>query len=154
MRKILLTVLVFAWVCSAAAFAQNQETAGQKLPVYMHPTQEQRKAFKQRNKQIKQLTKKYRKTSSAEEKNAIREQLTQIISDATDANMAWALERVAAEKENLAVWEQKLQERQKNIAQIKERRVDEILSGEAEHRFKLARKRWKKEMQDLKKSMK
>jgi phosphoenolpyruvate carboxylase len=120
----------------------------------MHPTQEQRKAFKQRNKQIKQLTKKYRKAQSAEEKTAVKAELAQIISDTTDANMVWALQRVAAEKENLSVWEQKLRERQKNLEEIKARRVDEILSGEAEHRYKLAKKRWKKEMKEFKKSMK
>ena len=133
-----------------------QDSASQQghLPVYMQPDKEQRKEFKQRRKQIRRLVKKYRKATSAAEKAAIKTQLEQIISDTTDAGMAWALGRVAAEKENLIRWEQKLQEQQQHLEQIKARRVDELLSGEAEQRFKLAKKRWKKEMKDFKKNMK
>ena len=138
----------------AAAQHPVQANADQKLPVYMQPSKEQRLQFKRRNKQIHQLTKKYRKAKTSEEKAVLKAQLMQIVSDATDASMAWALQRVAAEKENLAVWEQKLQQRQKNLEEIKTRRVDEILSGEAERRFKLAKKRWKKEMKEMKKNMK
>lgn len=149
-----------------AAIAQEsaaaQETAAplsaapapEPLPVYMQPDKEQRKAFKQRGKQVRRLVKKYRKAKSSEEKTILKEQLAQIISDTTDANMAWALARVSAEKENLSHWEQKLQERQKKLDEIKARRVDELLSGEAEQRFKLAKKRWKKELQSFKQSMK
>ena len=148
---IMLSVLA---VCCAQAQQPQQAAQANNLPVYMRPTQAQRKEFKQRNKEIRRLAKKYRKATSAQEKAAVKAQLSQIISDTTDAGMAWALERVAAEKKNLATWEQKLQERQKNLDEIKARRVDEILSGEAERRFKLAQKRWKKEMKDFKKSMK
>ena len=154
MKKIFLIIGILCVLFSAQVALAQESAENQKLPVYMHPTQEQRKAFKQRGKKIKQLTKQYRKAKSAEEKTAIKMQLTQIISDATEANMAWMLERVSAEKENLAVWEQKLQARQQNLEEIKARRVDEILSGEAEHRYKLAKKRWKKEMRELKKLMK
>lgn len=156
MKKISLAVLIIlsALALQAAEPKQEPTAATAQLPIYMQPTKEQRKVFKQRNKQIHQLAKKYRKASSAEEKAALKAQLTQIISDATDSSMAWALERVAAEKENLAVWENKLKERQKNLEQIKARRVEDILSGEAEQRYKLAKKRWKKEMKDFKKNMK
>ena len=154
MKKIFLMMSIICLALCVYAAPEKEPALGQKLPVYMHPTKDQRKAFKQRGKLIRQLTKKYRKATSSEEKAAIKAQLTQIISDATDANMAWALERVAAEKENLVMWEQKLQERQKNLAEIKARRVDEILSGEAEQRYKLAKKRWKKEMKEFKKNMK
>ena len=156
MKKIFLFICSITFVVSAYAVEpQMQEPmANQKLPVYMHPTKEQRKEFKQRGKQIRQLTRKYRKATSSQEKSAIKTQLAQIVSDATDANMAWALERVSAEKANLEKWEQKLQEQQKKLNEIKARRVDEILSGEAEQRFKLAKKRWKKEMKELKKNMK
>jgi len=154
MKKIFLIIGILCLAFSAQAAEEQKPVSGQKLPVYMQPTQEQRKAFKQRNKQIHQLTKKYRKATTAEEKTKIKAQVTQIVSDATDANMAWALERVASEKENLTVWENKLKERQKNLEQIKARRVDEILSGEAEQRYKLAKKRWKKEMKEMKRNMK
>ena len=117
------------------------------------PDKAQRKIFKQQGKQIRRLVKQYQK-ASAQEKVAIKEQLSQIISQATDQSMAWAMQRVSSEKENLAQWERKLQERQAHLDEIKARRVDEILSGEAQHRFKLAKKRWKKEIRDLKKSMK
>ncbi|MBO7238841.1 MAG: hypothetical protein J6U96_06190 [Elusimicrobiaceae bacterium] len=152
MKKIILFLI--AVFVLGAALPLAAQTADKKLPVYMRPTKEQRLEFKQRNKQIRALTKKYRKAQTAEEKAAIKAQLTQIVSDATDASMAWAIERVAAEKENLISWEQKLQERQKNLDEIKARRVDEILSGEAERRFKLSTKRWKKEMTEMQKNMK
>lgn len=121
--------------------------------VVMRPTAQQRKLFKQRNKEIRQLVKQYRK-ASAQEKPAIKERLSQIVSEATDESMAFAKARIAAEKENLAVWEQKLREREENLAEVKAHRVDDLLSGEAQRRFELAKKRWKKEMKDFKKSMK
>ena len=121
--------------------------------VVMRPTAEQRKIFKERSKKIRLLVKQYRKAST-DEKAVIKEQLAQIVSQATDESMAWAQARVAAEKENLAVWEQKLKERSENLDEIKAQRVEDLLSGEAQRRFELAKKRWKKEMKDLKKSMK
>ena len=155
MKKIFLIAGLIALALSAhAAQPQQDPAAKQKLPIYMQPTKEQRKAFKQRGKKIKQLAKQYRKATSADEKANIKAQMTQIVSDATDAGMNWALERVAAEKENLIAWEQKLQERQKSLEEIKTRRVEEILSGEAEQRYKLAKKRWKQEMKELKRKMK
>ena len=156
MKKIyiVLTAVLLAGMALQAQQPQEQRAPQGRLPVYMQPDKEQRKAFKQRGKQIRRLVKQYRKAKSSEEKAAIKEQLAQLVSQATDAGNAWALARVAAEKENLIRWEQKLQEQQAHLDEIKARRVEELLSGEAEQRFKLARKRWKKELQDFKKSMK
>jgi len=139
--------------CSSAQKSAPQNTSARPLALAVGPDKTQRKIFKQQGKQIRRLVKQYQK-ASAQEKVAIKEQLSQIISQATDQSMAWAMQRVSAEKENLAQWERKLQERQAHLDEIKARRVDEILSGEAQHRFKLAKKRWKKEIRDLKKSMK
>ena len=91
---------------------------------------------------------------SEEEKAAIKEQLSQIVSQATDESMLWAQQRIDAEQANLEQWERKLQERREHLAEIKAQRVEDILTGEAEQRFKLAKKRWKKEIKELKKSMK
>ena len=156
MNKIILTVGILC-LLAGAVFAQVQ--AAEKTSdatgfvAYMPPTAQQRAQFKKRNKQVQQLTKKYRKATSEEEKAAIKKQLSEIVSQSTDESIAWARALVAAEKANLAQWESKLQEREQNLDAIKARRVEEILSGEAEQRFKLAKKRWKKEIKDLKKSM-
>lgn len=158
MKKLLFVVILLA--LGSGVFAQEivpaQKTAlGQMGPaVYMLPTAEQRAHFKQRNKQVRELAKKYRKAKSAEEKAALKEQLAHIVSQATDESMAWMHARIEAEKANLALQEAKLKEREKNLAQLKAQRVEDILSGAAERRFKLAKKRWKQEIKDLKKSMK
>ena len=156
MKKILILAVLF--ICPLYLLAEDKQpivpTAQKPLSFIVRPGKEQRKLFKQRNKQIRQLTKAYRKATTNEEKAAIKVQLAQLVSQATDESMAWAKARIEAEKNNLATWETKLKEREQNLEEIKARRVDEILSGEAEQRFKLAKKRWKKEMKDLKKSMK
>ena len=155
MKKILiLSVLFFV-----AGFCQATDNAGpavlqRPLIFAMRPDKEQQKLFKQRSKQIRALTKAYHQAKTAEEKATIKEQLTQLVSQATDENMAWTKARLAAEKNNLIQWEAKLAEREKHLDEIKAKRVEEILSGEAKQRFKLAKKRWKKEIRDLKKSMK
>lgn len=142
-----------AWAEPAATQpAPEQQTVARPLAFAVKPDKEQRKIFKQRNKQIRRLVKQYQK-ASAEQKPLIKEQLAQIVSEATDDSMAWATERVAAEKENLILWEQKLKEQQNHLDEIKAKRVEELLSGEAKHRYKLAKKRWKKEIKALKKSM-
>lgn len=148
-------VFLFCVIGLGLRAAENQATEPTaqvpNSPAVM--TEEQRhKIFKQRNKEIRKLVKQYRK-ASATEKPKIKEQLAQIVSQATDESMAWSKARVAAEKENLAQWEQKLQKQEQNLAEVKARRVDEILSGEAERRHKLAKKRWKKELKDRKKRM-
>ncbi len=140
-------------LCAGFIWAQDGAAAQRPLALAVRPSAEQRKLFKQRNKEIRRLTKQYRRASE-EEKPLIKEQLAQLVSTATDEGLAWTKERIASEKANLDVWEQKLAQQEKNLEEIKARRVDEILSGEAERRYKLARKRWKKEMKAVRKSMK
>ena len=89
-----------------------------------------------------------------EKKTEIKARLLQIVSEATDEGIVWAKERIAAERANLDQWEKNLQEQEADLDQLKARRVDDILSGEAERRHKLAQKRWKQEMKDRKKYMK
>ena len=154
MKKIFL-VLLFSLIglCVKAAENQAEQTPKDSASSAVM-TQEQRdKVFKERNKEIRKLVKKYRK-ASAEQKPQIKARLSEIVSQATDESMAWSKARIAAERENLAQWEQKLQEQEENLPEVKARRVDEILSGEAERRHKLAKKRWKKELKDRKKRMK
>ncbi len=154
MKKILL-ILLFSLVCLGVRAAENQtqQTASDTAAPAAMTEEERHKIFKQRNKEIRKLVKQYRK-ASAEQKPKIKERLAEIVSQATDESMAWAKARVSAEKENLAQWEQKLQEQEQNLPEVKARRVDDILSGEAERRHKLAKKRWKKELKDRKKRMK
>ncbi len=116
--------------------------------------QEQKERFDARNKEIRKLTKRYRKTKSEEEKVQIKERLSEIVSEATDEGIAWSKERIAATRADMDRWEKMIREQEANLEQIKARRVDDILSGEAERRHKLAQKRWKQEMKDRKKWMK
>ena len=117
-------------------------------------TEEQRhKIFKQRNKEIRKLVKQYRKASSME-KPKIKEQLAQIVSQATDEGLVWSKERIAAERANLNRWEAKIKEQETHLDEVKAQRVEDILSGEAERRHKLAQQRWKKEIKDRQKLMK
>lgn len=124
---------------------QNQ-TAKKATPA------EQKKAFEARRKQIKKLVKKYRKASE-EEKPAIKEQLSQIVSESVDAGLAYVKARIAAERANLDNWETKLQEDEKNLAQIKAKRVEDLLSGEAKRKHKAAQKAWKKQMKEAEKQL-
>ncbi|MBR3632218.1 MAG: hypothetical protein IKN49_04070 [Elusimicrobiaceae bacterium] len=140
-------------LCAGFIWAQDDTSAQRPLALAVRPSAEQRKLFKQRNKEIRRLTKQYRRASE-EEKPSIKKQLAQLVSTATDEGLAWTKERIAAEKANLDIWEQKLAQQEEKLEEIKARRVDEILSGEAERRYKLARKRWKKEMKAVRKSMK
>ncbi len=116
--------------------------------------EEQKERFDARNKEIRKLTKRYRKTKSEEEKAQIKERLAEIVSEATDEGIAWSKERIAATRADMDRWEKMIQDQEANLEQIKARRVDDILSGEAERRHKLAQKRWKQEMKDRKKWMK
>lgn len=132
----------------ASAPQEKEETSKQTLS-----QEEQYKRFQARNAEIRKLTKAYRK-ASATQKPVIKKRLAQIVSEATDESIAWSKERIAAERANLDQWEKTLQEREGNLEQVKAQRVDDILSGEAERRHKLAQKRWKQEMKDRKKYMK
>lgn len=114
---------------------------------------EQKKRFEKRNKEIKKLAKQYRKAKSEDKKAEIKARLLEIVSQATDESIAWSKERIAAVRANLNQWEKTLAEQEKNLPQVKAKRVEDILSGEAERRYKLAQKRWKQEMKDRKKQM-
>ncbi len=114
---------------------------------------EQQKRFEKRNKEIKKLAKQYRKAKSDDKKAEIKARLLEIVSQATDESIVWGKERIAAVRANLDQWEKTIQEQEKNLDQVKAKRVDDILSGEAERRYKLAQKRWKQEMKDRKKQM-
>lgn len=154
MKKYFILLALCGLLCAAARAEEPAAASGPRPAVLLlRPTAQQRKIFKQRNKAIRRLAKQYRK-ASAEEKPAIKAQLAQIVSDATDESMAWAQQRLAEEKNNLARWEQTLQQRQAHLDEVKAKRVDDILSGEAQRRYQLARKRWKAEMKDAKKFMK
>ncbi len=127
-----------------AAQAERRPAAG---------PEELKKRFKARGKEIRKLAKQYRK-ASASEKPQIKARLSRIVSEATDEGLTWSKERIAAERANLDRWEQKLREQEKDLPAVKAKRVDDILSGEAERRYKLAQKRWKREMKDHKRAMK
>lgn len=169
MKKIMLSLFAFC-LCSAGFAAQPADTAASD-PVNKEETAaapvtpaapqakkdnlttaEQKKAFKARQKRIKKLVKQYRKASEAE-KPAIKAQLSEVVSQSVDAGMAYVKARIAAERANLDNWEAKLQENEQNLAQIKARRVEDLLSGEAERRHKAAQKKWKKQMKEAEKKM-
>lgn len=130
---------------SAVAQPQTEKTA---LP------QDTYKRFRARNKQIRKLTRQYRKAKTAEKKAQIKAQLLQIVSEATDEGLVWSKERIAAERANLNRWEEKIKEQETHLDEVKAQRVEDILSGEAERRHKLAQQRWKREIRDSKKLMK
>lgn len=172
MKKLIFTL--FLAVAAGALYAQQAQqkdappvqpqAAGQTLPSQPEAAateekpalsqEEQYERFKARNKEIKKLAKAYRKAKTEEKKAEIKARLTQIVSEATDESIAWSKERIASVRANLDQWEITLQEQEANLEQIKAQRVDDILSGEAERRHKLAQKRWKQEMKDRKKYMK
>ena len=96
MKKIFL-VLLFAVVGLCVRAAENQtENISENTQTPAVMTQEERhKIFKERNKEIRKLVKKYRK-ASAEEKPKIKERLAKIVSQTTDESMAWSKARIAA----------------------------------------------------------
>lgn len=172
MKKWMVMTALFA--CALGAYAQNgaeaQANADRNLPqkaaeltfAQTKPQtpfsalseEEQYKRFKARNKEIRKLAKAYRKAKTETKKAEIKARLSQIVSETTDEGIAWSKWRIAAERANLARWEQKIAEQEKDLPGVKARRVDDILSGEARRRHELAQKRWKKEMKDRKKYMK
>lgn len=128
--------------------AEKTEPAQELAP------KQQRDLFKARNKEIRKLTKRYRKTKSEEEKAQIKARLYEIVSAATDEGLAWGKKHIASVRANMDRWEEVIKEQEANLDEVKAQRVDNILSGEAERRHKLAQKRWKQEMKDRKKWMK
>lgn len=160
-KLILLVCLLWVAVCLPAQekVVEADGPAECSLPQEQSPApsapetdKQRKKRFTARRKEMRKLVKKYRKAAT-EQKTEIKERLAAIVSEATDEGLAWSKQRIAAERANLNAWEQRIKADEKDLVQAKARRVDEILSGEAQHRYKLAKKRWKKEMKDRKKAM-
>lgn len=104
-----------------------------------------KKAFKKRRKQIRKLVKKYRK-ASAQEKPAVKAQLYAVVSEGMDKGLAGMKARLAEEQANLDRWNQKLAQEEARWPEIKAQQVEDLLSGAAERKYKLARKAWKQEL--------
>lgn len=110
----------------------------------------QRTVFQQRRKQIKGLIRKYKKAPE-NEKPAIKAELTELVSQHVDAQLAYMKEHIAAERANLDNWEKKIEQDEKNLDEVKAKRVEDLLSGEAAKKQKAAKKAWKKQMREMKK---
>lgn len=133
------------------AKAQEANSAAKILPVFENE-KEAKKAFKARRKQINKLVKQYKK-ASAEQKPLVKEKLYQIVSESMDLGLSSMKTRIALQKANLARWESKLAESEAQWDELKAQRVEDLLSGAAERKYKLAKKAWKQEMKDRKKQM-
>ncbi len=171
MKKIFLSLMVLC-ICSVSFAAQEKPVPDGKMSGQQNQAAEEKatvgtgqslasgkksadpkKEFKVRQKKIKKLLKKYRKASN-EEKIIIKEELYQVVSQSIDSSIIYVKNRIAAERANLDNWEAKLQADEKNLDQIKARRVEELISGEAERKHKAAQKKWKRQMKEAKKELK
>ena len=156
MKKIILLLSLLSM--TGISFAADQTAAAsippaaKKAKSFKQTPAEEKKAFKNRQKRIKKLVKQYRKASQSE-KPAIKAEIAEVVSQSVDAGVAYVKARIAAERVNLDNWEAKLQEDEKNLDQIKARRVEELLSGEAERKHKAAQKKWKKQMKEAEKEL-
>lgn len=146
MKKILILLLCIGMLGSLAYAKNPPVQAGKQVAV----ANTEKSSFMARRKQIKQLIKKYKK-APADEKPAIKEELSKVVSAHVDAQLAYMKERIAAERANLDNWEKKIQEDEKNLEAVKAQRVDDLLSGEAKKKQKAAKKAWKKQMKAVKK---
>ncbi len=146
MKKILILLLCIGMLGSLSYAKKPPVQAGKQVTV----ANTEKSSFMARRKQIKQLIKKYKK-APANEKPAIKAELTQVVSVHVDAQLAYMKERIAAERANLDNWEKKIQEDEKNLEAVKAQRVDDLLSGEAKKKQKAAKKAWKKQMKAVKK---
>ena len=113
---------------------------------------ERKKLFKERRKQIKKLLKRYRKAKQSD-KPAIKAELACLVSDSVDDGLSYMKEQIAQQKANLDNWQEKINKDEKNLEEIKARRLEDLLSGEAEKKHKEAKKAWKKKMKEAKKNM-
>ncbi len=147
MKKLLLCGFLFLFSVPFVA-AENVLPAPPQTPAL---TAAQRKAiFKARRKQIKQLVKKYKK-ASAQEKPAIKQELSALVGEQVDAGLMYMKNRIQEERANLDNWEAKIKQDEENLPAVKAQRVEEILSGTAKQKFKQARKKWKKELKNKRK---
>ena len=145
MKKLLILVLCLGLYSPLAVAKHTPKTGNQPAVVSA-----EKEAFKARRKQIKGLIKKYKKAPESE-KAAIKEELSKLVSQHVDAQMAYMKERIAQERANLDNWEKKIAEDEKNLDAVKAKRVEDLLSGEAKKKQKAARKAWKKQMRQVKK---
>ena len=106
---------------------------------------EARKAFKAQRKKLDKLVKQYKKAAE-DEKPAIKAELEKSVGERVDAGLAYVKERIAAEKANLQNWEDKVKADEERLPELKEERLNDLLSGEAKKKFKAARKQWKKQI--------
>lgn len=116
-------------------------------------TKQQRKIYKERNKKILKLTKQYHKASEAQ-KPVIKAELAAIISQAMDDGIARSKQHIADSRTNLDKWEANIKTQEATLDQVKAKRVDDILSGEAERKHELAQKRWKAEIKAMQSRLK
>ncbi|MBP5429321.1 MAG: hypothetical protein J6Y25_00305 [Elusimicrobiaceae bacterium] len=145
MKKILILVLLMGLAGPCLAAQDNVATANTQA----QQTQN-RASFKARRKLVKQLIKKYKKAPEAE-KPAIKAQLAQIVDQQVDAQIAYMKNRIEQERANLDHWEAKIQADEANLAEVKARRVEDLLSGEAKKKQQAAKKAWKAQMRRVKK---
>ena len=146
MKKSIILVLCLV-LASPVVVAHKAQTTTPQVASASIATDKQ--TFKARRKLVKQLIKKYKK-APASEKPAIKAQLAQIVGQQVDAQLAYMKERIAAERANLDNWEQKIQQDEANLPAVKAKRVEELLSGEAQKKHKAAKKAWKKQMKAVK----
>ncbi len=126
----------------------KKEADAKPLPVFAS-RKEAKKAFKERRKRIAKLVKQYRKASS-EEKPAVKEKLYALVSESMDLGLAGMKERIAQQRANLDRWAGKLAEEESRWEEVKAQRVEDLLSGAAERKHKLAKKAWKREIKESK----
>lgn len=146
MKKILIFVLCVGVLSPVALAKDTVALQGNKQAI----ASAEKSAFQARRKQIRQLLKKYKKASESE-KPAIKAQLAQVVGEHVDAQFVYMKEHIAAERANLDNWEKKIQEDEKNLEAVKAKRVEDLLSGEAQKKQKAAKKAWKKQMKAVKK---
>ena len=141
LKKLSLVLGLFLFAAAVAGAQPADTTATQSVAA-------QRKAFKAQRKQIDKLLKQYKKATE-EEKPAIKAQLEKAVSERVDMGLVYIKARIAAEKANLQNWEDKVKADEARLPQIKEERLNDLLSGEAKKKFKEARKRWKKQLKEM-----
>ena len=146
MKKILIFLLCVGVLSPVALAEDTVALQGNKQAI----ASAEKSAFQARRKQIRQLLKKYKKASESE-KPAIKAQLAQVVGEHVDAQLVYMKEHIAAERANLDNWEKKIQEDEKNLEAVKAKRVEDLLSGEAQKKQKAAKKAWKKQMKAVKK---
>ena len=145
MKKILFLVLCIGLLAPVTLAGEKQSQSSKTVTVSAEKNE-----FKARRKQIKELIKKYKKAPESK-KAVIKAELTAVVSQHVDGQMKYMKERIAAERINLDNWEKKIKEDEKNLDAVKAQRVEDLLSGEAKKKQKVAKKAWKKQMREMKK---